>query len=270
MKNNSYKKKHFANLLAVLLITSFSIYSCKSTPEKDLNKVVEVSEEGAFNAEMKAIDSEIETVGKLASSLNFSKEDGSTIVVRAHLSENDDILKIEEEFNDGEKKGFGTKSFYYRQGKIFATREYMEEHLAGKEAKFIDRISYYDKNEKVTKTLEKRVSFEEELEGLPYNVVEKFQVDPSRAKKVLDQKDEFKITFQGIIDVNALNYLIVGSPGSDGYTSAIRVDFTDPFIKALTTNQKAYMNKEIEVVFQNITDDTGFQYQSYIQGKFIE
>jgi hypothetical protein len=257
--------------LFVFVITTlvFSLFSCNSTKEKEVKNQT-VPAEGAYNAEMKAIDSEIENSGQTASSLRFTKENGSTIVVRAHLSDKGNMLKIEEEYNDGELKNIGTTSFYYKKDKIFATREYFDDKLSENTPKFVDRISYYDEKGNVIRTVEKRVNFEEELENAEYTEVKKVKVSIERAKKVLDQKDEYKITFQGIIEVNALNYLIVGSSGNDAFTSGIRVDYDDAFIKTLLKNQEKYLNKKIEVVFENITDQTGFTYQSYIQGKFLE
>jgi hypothetical protein len=258
------RSKYFIPILFFLLVLN----SCKSNEVKE-EKTLTVSNEGAYNAEMKAIDSQIVNSGKVASSLRFTKEEGSSIVVRAHLTDEGKMLKIEEEYNDGEPNNIGTTSFYYKKNKVFATREYFDDKLSEKSPKFVDRISYYDEKGNVVRTLEKRVNFEEDLELAEYSEVKKVKVSIERAKKVLDQKEEYKITFQGFLEVNALNYLIVGSSGKNAFTSGIRVDYEDAFIKTLLKNQEKYLNKKIEVVFENITDQTGFKYQSYIKGKFL-
>lgn len=258
------------NYLKLIFVSTLFFISCSSNEVKKNTQQKNKAIEGAYNAEMKAIDTLIETKGQTASSLKFSKEDGTYVLVKAHLNEAGEIIKIEEDFYDGEKIGQGVRSFYFEKDKLIATREYCSDLSDVSNPKFIDRISYYDKNKNVKKTLEKRVDFEEDLERNLYLEVKKHAVSMERAKKVLDQKGEFQVTFQGIIVVNAFNYLIVGSEGEDTYTSTIRVDYDDSFIKKLLSNQKAYLNKKIEVIFERVIDPTGFEYQTYIQGKFVD
>jgi hypothetical protein len=255
--------------LGIILITFlFNISSCSEHKKKEKIITIKLSQEDAMNAEMKSIDAEIETSGKVVTSLRYVLENGEFVVVYAHLSSNDEILKIEEEFNDGEKGNTGINAFYLKDGNIFLTREYMEDRTVKSAPKFIERISYYDKKEKVEKTIEKRVDFEEDIDNASFSPTELHALSIERAKKVLDQKDEFEITFQGIFDINATNFLSVGSHKKNGYTSTIRCEYDDDFIRLLLSNQKKYLNKKIQVSFQNIKDATGMVYQSYIQGKF--
>ncbi|MES2588557.1 MAG: hypothetical protein V4622_06205 [Bacteroidota bacterium] len=264
-------------LASLILVVSFLNLSSCSNEEKKNEKIVstKLSQEDAMNAEMQAIDQEAEAVGKVASSLRFTLENGEFIVVTAHLSEKNEILKIEEDFDDGQKGNAGKNTFYLKDGKVFLTREYIDDRskLNSKQdsvSQFVERISYYNKKEKVEKTIEKRVDFEDDLEDVSFVPVALHEAKIDRAKRVLDQKDEFKITFQGLINVNAIHFLIVGSSGQDAYTSAIRVDYEDKFIQTLLANQEKFMNRKIQVAFENVVDQTGFQYQSYIEGKFVE
>ena len=265
-------KSNFATLFVGIILTSsfFNLTSCSEPKKEEKIVTTKLSQEDAMNAEMKAIDAEIQTAGKVVTSLRYGLENGEYVVVNAHLSSNDEILKIEEEFNDGEKGNTGINAFYLKDGNVFLTREYMEDRAVKSAPKFIERISYYDKKEKVQKTIEKRVDFEEEIDNASFVPTKLHAVSIERAKKVLDQKDEFEITFQGIFDMNATNFLSVGSPEKNGYTSTIRCEYDDDFIRLLLSDQKKYLNKKIQVSFQNIEDGTGMVYQSYIQGKFEE
>ncbi len=224
--------------------------------------------EGSLEAEIQAIDNEIQTSGQQATSMRYTQENGAYIVVNAHLNEAGKIIKIEENYSDGDGANSGVNSFYLKDEKIFATREYYSD-MSANPASFVDRLSYYDNKQKVAKTLEKRVEFEEQLDGTEYKSVALKGMSMDRAKNVLDQKGEFETSFQGFVKVQALNYIIIGSENSESWVSSIRVDYEDEFIKTLLSNPKKYLNKKVFVAFENVTDPTGFQYQTYLSGKFV-
>lgn len=254
--------------IVFLLGTSF--FSCNNSEKKEGEIVkTELKQEDSFNAEMTAIDAEVAISGKMISSLRYAKEDGSSIVAHAHLSEKDVVMRIDEEFNEGNGKDFGKISYYMKDGKVFLTKEYFEDHSVVEAPKFVERISYYDKNEQVEKSVEKRVELEETLVLMDYEPCELRQLSIKRAKKVLNQEGEFAITFQGFVNANAIYYLIVGENKANGYTSALRVDYDDQFIKMLLKDEKQYLGKKIKVGFENRTDNSGFQFQAYLGAELV-
>ncbi|MGV3631297.1 MAG: hypothetical protein ACO1O6_08825 [Bacteroidota bacterium] len=244
--------------------------ACSGEEAKKENKIVDkkLANEGSLESEMQAIDAGIQTSGQQATSMRYTKDNGSYVVVNAHLNEAGKIIKVEESYSEGDGGNSGLNSFYLKDEKIFATREYYSD-MAAHPASFVDRVSYYDKNQKVVKTLEKRVEFEEELDRVEYKPVTLKAISMDRAKNVLDQTGEFETSFQGFVKVQALNYLIIGSKNSEGYVSSVRVDYEDDFITTLLSNPVKYLNKKVFISFENVTDPTGFQYQTYLSGRFI-
>lgn len=245
----------------------FTLGACSDTDKAAEKKITKVQNEDKYDAEITAIENEINKSSQVASSMRYTKDDAS-IVVLAHLNKAGEIIKIEEEYNEGNGKNSGVNAFYYRKDEIFATREYYTD-ASGAEPCFKDRITFYEKGKPV-QSKEKKVVYEEELEGVEYHIVEPKGIKVDRAKNVLDQKGDFETTFQGFVDVAPLKYLIVGSKNSNGYTTALRVDYEDEFIKTLLANPKKYLNQKVAVEFQGVVDETGFAYQTYLSGKFVD
>lgn len=223
----------------------------------------------AINAEIKAIDKEISTTGQEATSLNYSKEDGMTVVVHAHLNTKGKLLRLDEEYNNGPAGNSGINCFYLKDEKLIATRERFEDKTSRENAQFVERLSFYNNKGDVIRTLEKRVKFEEDLEGVEFTEVSKQKVDISRAQRALNQEGEFETTFQGFVEAQALRYIVVGSLKS-GFTSAIRINNEDDFIRFISANEKKHLNRRVQISFEHVMDPTGFQYQAYIQGAFVE
>ncbi|MFN5415531.1 MAG: hypothetical protein ACK5B9_00635 [Flavobacteriia bacterium] len=253
----------------ILFLSLIVLASCSGKTEEKTLENSKGKIDGALDAEMKAIDADISTSGQVATSMRYTKNEDVYIVVNAHLNAGGKFVKIEEDFNDGAKGNNGKNSFYLKDDKVFATRAYYSDMQAAKPA-FVDRITYYDKNEKAIKSIEKRVDYEEDLDQAEYVEVKTVALSIDRARRVLDQKGEFETTFQGFIDVNPLKYIIIGEKNSNGYVSSIRVDYEDDFIKMLLKDQNKYMNRKIFIQFENVVDPTGMQYQSYLSGKILD
>jgi hypothetical protein len=255
-------------LLSTLVLSS----ACGNTSKNEDATVVtaKLSNEESLEAEIKAVEETIAKSDQVASSLRYTKENGASIVVLAHVDEAGKILKIEEVFNDGDNGNNGTISYYMRGKVPFATREYFEDRKTETTPKFVERMSYYDESGKVLRTIEKRVNYEEELDAATFVPVALHDCPLARAQKVLDQKGEFETTFQGFVLVEVLNYLVVGEPKKDGYTSAMRVDYEDEFIKDALQNQQKNINRKIRVSFETVQDPSGFEYQMYHSAEWVD
>jgi hypothetical protein len=258
--------KFFFSLLFLFLITSCGTKN--QSPDKIIEEKLSITE--SLNAEITAIEQEITTNAQTASSLRYSKENGESVVVAAYFDPSGNILKIEEFFTQKNNGSNGLKSFYLRNNKPFATKEYFADNSNAKAPKFVDRISYYDENEKIIQTIEKKVDFEEDLDNTEYVVVPPVSCSINRAQQVLNQEGEFETTFQGFVHVDVLSYLVVGEPKPNGYTSALRADYEDGMLKELLKNEKKHLNRKIRVEFNTITDPSGFEYQVYLGAKFVE
>lgn len=258
-------------LNGALIAGLFFVSACgtdKPEDEKTAPASKKLSNEESLDAEMKAIDDETLKSGLVANSLTYGKENGESIEVLAHLSAKNDILKVEEKFSEGMGKNNGIITYYMKDGAPFATREYFEDNSAPESPKFVERISYYSKG-KVLATKEKRVNYEEDLPGVHFVSVPLHACKVDRAMRVLEQKGEFETTFQGFALTESLNYLIVGQPGENGFSSALRVEDEDAFIQQAMRNQKGQLNKRCRVTFE-LAESNGFTYQVYTGGQWID
>lgn len=242
----------------------------ENSTEKKSEKVSQkLDNEDAIEAEIAAIEEEVLKADLVAHSLSYAKENGEAIEVLAHLSKDNVILKIEEKFSEGNGKNSGTITYYLKDKYPFVTKELFEDLSNPNAAKFVERVSYYDKKGKAISTKEKRVNYQEELPSVSFISVPLKTCSIERAMQVLEQKGDFETTFQGFAVTEVLNYIIVGQPKADGYTSALRVELEDNFIKDALKNQKANLNKKCRVTFE-IAENSGFEYQLYTGASWSE
>ena len=229
-----------------------------------------LSNEESIQAEITAIDEEAAKADVVAYSLNYTKESGDAIRVAAHLSSDNVILKIDERFAEPNGGNSGTITYYMKEKFPFATREYFEDNSNSKGSKFVERISYYDKKGKVLSTKEKRVDYEEELANVNFVSVPLHACSVDRAMQVLEQKGEFETTFQGFAKTNTMDYFIVGQPEKDGYSSALGIEIQDAFIQDALRNEAKYLNRKCRVTFTSVTTTSGYEYQMYTSGQWVD
>lgn len=269
MKNILAKKMNGLLILSVIL-TGFFV-SCKPSKEsakseKNKNKpliVNELKDEKSFDEQAIKIDSFVLAYGKVASSLDYSKSDGTFIHVDAHLDDKEHFLLVEEEFENPTSKEKGTKKYYFQKNKIFKT---VEEFLEN--AVYKIRVSYYAPNGICLKTKEKKASDAFSIEKKKFIAVPKYVCNFDKALRVLNQEKEFRITFQGFVKAKDGEYMIVGAPGKDAYTSALRVSLQDPFIQDIKKDEFSYLNGTIYVIYEKVREMNGFTYQRLIRGSW--
>jgi hypothetical protein len=248
--------------------------ACSDTPtssdENQEQKIINsFPSEDEMDERVTEIDALTEIAELMASSLSYSKSDGTSILVLGHLNRDNELLKIEERFSDGNGKTNGTRFYYLYKGKAFVTHELID-YVENNSAVFIDRISYYDAKGNVLKTKERRAPYEEEIDQLQYKAVALQGVSVDRPMRALNSQKEFATTFQGIIYENGQTFLIVGeNTQGDGFTSALRCDFKDPLILQLTNLPDSYIGEELKVSFQ-VEEDRGYRFQLYTGGDFAK
>ncbi len=256
-------------ILAILLILT----ACKSSNSKKLHRetpqkgliVYKLKDEKSFDKQMMEIDSFVLAYGQFASSLDYSKEDKTTIHVDAHLDNDDNIVKLVENFTDKDATRMGTNSFYLHNGKVFITKEI----FTSTSSSFIsERISYYAPNGICLKSKERKAVSEAALQKATFDAVPKNVCTIDRAMRALNQEKEFATTFQGFIQSGKDSYMLVGTPGTGGYTSALKVRQNDPFIAEIRKDELRYLNGTIYLQFDKIQEVGGFTYQSFIKGSW--
>ncbi len=266
----SKTKSTFPKLL-VLSFLFLGFYSCKPSNSKneDKNKPIknlivnELKDEKSFDEQAIKIDSFVLRYGKVASSLDYSKTDNSFIHVDAHLDDKENFLLVEEEFNNPVLKQKGIKKYYFQKSKIFKTvEEFVEDQI------FKLRVSYYAPNGVCLKTKEKTDADGFKLTNKDFIAVPKYVCSFDRALRALNQEKEFRTTFQGFISAKEGEYLIVGAPGKEEFTSALRVSLQDPFIQEIKKDELSYLNGTIYLTFEKIRETNGFTYQRLIRGSW--
>lgn len=238
----------------------------KEKPQKGLI-VYKLKDEKSFDKQMIQIDSFVLAYGKFASSLDYSKEDKTTIHVDAHLDNDENIVKLVEDFTDKEAAKMGTNSFYLHKGKVFITKEI---YVTNESSNFIERISYYAPNGICLKSKERKAVSEVALQKAKFDAVPKTVCNIDRAMRALNQEKEFATTFQGFIQSGKDTYMLVGTPGTGGYTSALKVRQNDSFIADIRKDELRYLNGTIYLQFDKIQEVGGFQYQSLIKGSWTQ
>jgi len=258
-----------------LLSLLFFLAACKSNnSKKSINPkeqsakeliVYTLKDEKSFDKQMVEIDSFVLAYGKFASSLDYGKEDKTTIHVDAHLDNDDNIIKLVENFTEKEATSMGTNSFYLHEGKVFMSKEVF---VTNTNTEFTERISYYAPNGICLKSKERKAVSENLLQKATFEAVPKTVCSIDRAMRALNQEKEFATTFQGFIQSGKDTYMIVGTPGAGGYTSALKVRPNDPFIAEIRKDELRYLNGTIYLQFEKIEEVGGFTYQSFIKGSW--
>lgn len=216
-------------------------------------------EKAETKIEQKIANTDLQEKLNEMNSLYFSKEDGSSIQVTAFLDPSEAILKVEEKYTDKDKNEYGTRIFYIENGKKYASKERFEEHKDGK-AYFVERVSFYDKNEKAINTKIRKAEFEEELDGQVFEPTALVDCSIKRAMDALNEEGEFETLFQGFIDSNNDSYLSVGKT-ADGFVSALLVQYENTVTRKLRKNQERSIGTKLDLQYQKMVDENGFEFQ---------
>jgi hypothetical protein len=271
--------KHFPSVLKMMAMKKGMIFflsatvlflaACgsgdpKETKKDDQKKETAYEGEADFENRMSAIDNNDKL--SIANSLDYRDNAGSTEAVTAYLDDQQNIVKLEEDFSDVKTSNFGTLIFYIENGKKFATKEvYQENRMA--EPLFIERITYYDKSEKPVYAKVRTATYEMDLESQPFETTKAENVSVSRAMRVLNQEKEFETTFQGLASDGTLQYLVVGENTADGYAASLAVQHTEGDIKKLFNDEKGMIGTPLEIQFERMVDETGLEFQVLLSVK---
>ena len=251
----------------------FVLIGCKSKSEKlDGGNTVQSyskNEKQENEIEKRIADTDLQEKLATTNSLFFTKEDGSSFEVKAYLDKSDAVLKVEQKFVNGKTNEYGTILFYVLNGKKYASEERFEDR-SGDKPTFIERVSYYNNHEKVTQTKIRKAFFEEELDAQPFQKTELYDCSIIPAMNALNQEGIFETRFQGFVFNGNTTYVTVGEAGENGYISALLLQYEDEITRKLMKNQKAMLGKKLEIEFQKMVDETGFEFQVLMTLKFAK
>lgn len=247
----------------------FALMACNNKPA--VNPEIE-NEQGQIppvfqDAEAYAAEVDQQTLQE-ASSLSYSKQDGSFIEVSLFANDSNQVVKLIEYIGTGNGGSVNKTIFYYKEDKKFLTKELYDDSDQ-KRTSFVERVTYYE-NGKAKLTKQREASYEEFIENETFNIVQTKECKDERAYNALKQIGEFETTFQGFVKDEALLYMLVGPNTPDGYVSSLVVQLTTPVIQKLLANEKGMIGKKLKVEFETMTGENNFNFQVLIDVKLIE
>ncbi len=263
----------------IILITGI-LSACSSSEEKSEEKQpdlvleeqgnygdIDSQREGLIEQWISETDLNLDKLN-IANSLYYTKDDGSSIEANAYLNDAGQILKIEEIYLDSKSGNHGKNLFYLKEGKKYASKELFEDH-GSPDIMYVERVSYYDENEKPIKTKKRKTKYEEDLHAVAFEKAPIRDCSMKRVKDVLNQTGQFQTTFQGFVNSGPMSFLIVGENAKNGYVSTLAIQYADYTIKKL--NQKEYdmLGKPLRVEFEKMVDESGFEFQALITVKIL-
>lgn len=241
------------------------IVSCKSKTGTDDETSGEISSQtpelvkAESEIEKRISDTDLAENLEIVSSLYFTKEDGSSLEVKAFLDKSQAILKVEEKYVDNGRGTYGTNLFYIHNGKKYTSKERFEEKSDGK-VYFVERVSYYDVKEKVINTKVRKAEFEEDLDSKIFEQAALVDCSIKRAMDAINQEGEFETRFQGFVNSGNDNFITVGKT-ADGYVSALMMQYKSTLTNKLIQNQEQSIGKKLDIEFQKMIDENGFEFQ---------
>ena len=254
-----------------ILFATVIIASC-GTDENNSDQTpteTEPSYKGQEEIEARMLERDTNLALIPANSLIYTHSNGSTEEATAYLNEKGDILKIEERFKDTKTGNYGTRAFYIEKGKRFATKEtFLDNNL--KPAMFVERQSFYDKNEKVTFTQERAKEYEIDLETAPFKMSKLVDCPVKPVMQILNQEGVYATTFQGFTSNGEMDFIILGENTLEGYTTSLAVQHKEGDIGKLLANERKYVGVPVEVQFERMIDETDFEFQILVSLKILK
>lgn len=252
-------------IVSSLLIVA--LVACKSTTSKEVEQsAATTNNDGSTIAansqddKMAAIDQQLDKLSRIES-LNYSKEDGTSISAIAYMASQDTIAKVEVKQYNAKTVTNPKIHFYYDKGLLFASKK-LEEKIIDQTAYFSEEVSFYNEKGEVIQSKERISDYEEGLINAAYKKINNVTHDPTEAFLVLKQQGPFAVTFQGFVDNGPYHFLIVGeNVAKDGYTAALSIQKEDATIKYLRNEGKKALGKELMVQFVNHMDNQGYEMQ---------
>lgn len=251
--------------LFILLINIIVLASCNGgNSENDLSngsdeQMNQERIEDAYEAYIAKID--LDDSLKVTNSLYFTKEDGSSLSVIAFLNEKEEVVKLIEKNVDGITNRYQTTTYYVKNGRKYITNEHFEDTIDKSNPQFIERISFYDEKEMPINTRIRKAQYEEDLDKNIFQNVPVYNCPIERALQVINQQGKYVPKFQGLVFSGRTTYITVGEDDEEGFISALLIQYENETTRKMRKNQNALIGKPLDLQFQKVMDDNGFEFQ---------
>lgn len=250
------------SLSVVLYLGLLSLLFSCSSESTSTTKGSKKSSPNAMEQEYDLLIAAIENNPDLTvmKSLAFNNNAGSTIQAIVFFDQFGNEVKMEEKYSDIETGNYGTSTFYFKEGRLFASKEIYHDELR-KKPTFVERVSYYDSIPKVKLSKERTTFYEEDLPNTQFKAIQPVACSFDRAMRALNEEGEFITTFQGFITNGDMEYILVGENSENGFVSSLSITYKDPLLEKLKSNERKYLGTLLEVEFQEAEDVSGMNYQ---------
>ncbi|MCH2225272.1 MAG: hypothetical protein MK066_10935 [Crocinitomicaceae bacterium] len=252
-------KNRIAHLLSVFSLILISVSCSDTNNEENVNLPeinTETSEEMKMAEEFESYIAMLDFNDSLgiANSLFYTKGENESVEVVLFFNDSSELVKVVEKMTLPQSSSVQSNVFYLKEGKKYATKEYMEK-VEGDSSYFVELRSYYDSNEKPIVTKKRSAMFEEMLEMESFQTIEPQDCSMDRALRCVNQEEEFATTFQGFVELeNGFLFLIVGEDSKEGYSSAMIVQQVTPTIMELRSKEIEMLGTPLIVDFRTVVD----------------
>src|SRR5690606_16697235 len=106
-------------------------------------------------------------------------------------------------------------------------------------------VTFYNEKEKATSSKVRTTDFEENLEMEVFQPTKTVSMSPEHSYKVINQKDEYAVTFQGFVNSGPYDFLIVGENKPNGFTSSLSIQEPSQTILYLKNKGKEELGRPL-------------------------
>ncbi len=258
-------------LLIVICCSSLFFASCKNevpTTEKTekrerLDQLIPAySKADSYEKQIQTIDSDKDLFE--AKSLSYMDNDGNIESVTALIDSTYQFSKLIHYLTETDGRQVETH-FYFKGNQLFSSvqtiRRYTEKSSFSREVK-----TYYNSQNEVVYTAERKATGENDITKSAYSNVEKRLHDPSKALEIINQKGKFQTNFLGFNESRGKIFLIIGT---EYYNSTVVIPGYRGILKTIKNNESNYLNKALKIEFKEATELDGFSYQALLDIKLI-
>jgi hypothetical protein len=261
-------------VIFVYMILAAVIVGCKdkslsnpeTTNEQENAATIDLSSVESLVAYSEQLDEKLAENGIAMPSLSFSNDDESFRVV-LHTLQNVPV-KLEEHFMSNQVTSSGIRTFYLSNDSVILAKELREEMFPDGSFQMVEMHTFYT-NGKAIKTIERSAIYQEELPNSPFREITMKDISVTNAKQILSLTGPYQTNYLGSLEAAGSTFLLLGDPAPNGFTTALLLEFRDPFVKMLLDQKDKYKGKRLQIEFEIVTHE-GVEYQAYRKGKLAE
>ena len=258
-------------LLIVICCSSLFLVACKNEAPKleKAEKRERLDQLIPAYSKAKSYEKQIQTIDLNknlfeAKSLSYIDNDGNLESVTAMIDSTYQFSKLIHYLTETDGLQVETH-FYFRGSQLFTSIQTIK-RFTGKTTFTREVKTYYNSENVVVYTAERKASGENDIIKSSYSDAKKRVHDPRKALDIINQNGKFQTNFLGFKETRDKIFLIVGT---DRYTSSVVIPFYQGILKKLKNNENKYLNKPLKIEFKEVTELDGFSYQALLDIKLL-